>query len=327
MRRLATLSYLACLCLVLFGATLSGQRYVGYFDNAYASPQDAPTAILGQGRFANATMSVRPCHPEDWEAARLAGVKVILHWPDEFWVGDVTAPALEWGTPIDWNRPMWSGCTRLDGSPERAVDWYYTVLQHRDQIAAFLLCDECDGNYGGVRFPFWTHASLEAQARKMEWNIASLRGIFGVHGWYPDVWINYTPAWVYGLNSNLPGYRLPFGVNWVSFDAYTPLNSCWGTISCAQLWAGMKARMRPDQRLVLIPRAFSGAYLNWNPSDLDVAIGLFGYLDYMLRDSQVIGMFPFIEWTLPGSQALGAGSVPVIGGSVRVIGQVLTGRQ
>ena len=299
------------------------ERLSGYYDNAITSPMER-SHLADHRSYANVASNVRWWVESDWQIAEAAGLKVILPWPDEFFYGDPYFQGIDYNVALNWNRWMWYG-----NPGDTAVQWYYAVLRHRNQIAAFGLADERDCNYG-TQFPNWTYASCAAMARKLEANAATIKTILRFHGWDVPVWINYTSAFAAYFQSANPtsyGASIPQSVDWVSFDAYTPWERCYGSISCPQLIAGLERNMRPDQRIVLVPRAFSGPYLGYHPSDMQVALTLLQYYQYMQADPRVVAMLPFSEFTVPGVGWWGASSSEVIHGTVRWIGQQITGRR
>lgn len=309
------------IALSLTPAPVSAQPYFGSYDVPNQSPLDRPTSMAQHGHFANTTMNVRWWVESDWADARANGLGVIVQWPQEFWYGDTFAAGVDWTVALKWDRPMWTG---FPGST--AVDWYFAMLRHRDQIVAFMVADEWDCNYG-VSFRDWSATSCELMAKKIEANAGSIKTIFNFHGWNPPVWANYTAAWTDGLRRGVAGYRLPYWVDWFSFDAYAPWGNCFGNVTCPQLLAAIKSRLRADQRIVLLPRAFGGSYLGYSPDDYSVATTMYAYLAYAFGEPQVVAVIPFIEWSIPGSPITGWGSRPIIGETVKALGRMITNRQ
>ena len=169
---------IVALILLLAAPAGAQERYFGYYDHAISSPSER-SHLLEHRSYANVASNVRWWVESDWWIAEAAGLKVILPWPSEFFDGDQYFPGIDYDHALPWGRWMWYG-----NPGDTAVEWYYAVLRHRDQIVAFGLADERDCNYG-TTFPNWTYASCAAMARKLEANASTIKAIWsdGEYSW------------------------------------------------------------------------------------------------------------------------------------------------
>ena len=307
------------LCLILVASVSTAcQSLFGYYDSPIQNPLDRHAQMQEHARYANATMAVRWWREDDWAVAREAGLRVIVNWPHEFWL------AVDENRPLILDAAMWCRMPAEDDPGwcnQTSADWLNVILAHQDQIAAVSVVDEHDC---GAPFPAgWTVTNCQAAARKIEANIAAVR--FYLPG--IPTWVNYTSAFANWFQTSAPSrYGVSLAsADWVGFDSYTPWEACWGRVSCPTLIAGMERFMAAHQKIALIPRAFAGSYLNWNPPSTTVASVARQYLSYMQTHPRVVGMFPFIWWDLMGS-GTGAEKVPVIRTAYEQIGMAITGR-
>lgn len=299
-------------CVLLAGASVACRPEVyGYFDAPYSNPLDVPAQLHEHGSYANVTMTVRPEVEADWQAAEAAGLKVIVTWPLEFFL------TVDAGRPLLLSLPMWC---RPDWCNQTAADWLNVIRAHQEQVAGVFVADEYDC---GRPFPDWPAWACAAAAAKIEANLADVRA------YLPGLptWVNYTPAWTNWLQFADPSR---YGVSlasaeWVSFDAYTRWDACFGRLSCPQLLAGLKRFMRPEQRIVLLPRAFDGSFLGWSPAPSEVSVMAWQYYRYAQEDPAVVGIVPFI-WRSVSGVGTGAAFVPELRDTYTQIGMLVTGR-
>jgi hypothetical protein len=292
--------------------TAACQPLFGYYDNAIQNPLDRHAQMRAHATYANVTAAVRWWREDDWQLARDLDLKVIVAWPHEFWL------AVDENRPLLLSAAMWC---REGWCNQTNADWLNVIIAHRDQIAAIGVSDEYDC---GAAFPSgWTVTNCQLAAKKIEANLAAAR--FYLPG--IPTWTNYTAAFANWFQFSAPSrYGVSLSTaDWISIDSYTPFNACWGRVSCPQLMDGMARFMAPSQKFVLIPRAFSGSYLNWAPSDQTVASMAGEYHAYMQTHPRVVGMFPFIWWDVPGV-GIGAARAPIIRTAYEQIGMALTGR-
>ena len=299
--------------LLAWPGALFGQTLFGYWDHAYAHAQNEQH-IQATAPYTNVTHAVRWYVEADWQAAKAGGLGVVLMWPYDLWL------TIDVDRPIMWNTPVWGG---------DALAFAQAVLAHRDQVIAFNVIDEPGCGYDGVGVYAWTADNCRRQGAKVEANIATIRAVFP---WVKtmvidsSMWANWfvnddgTPR-----DPSRYGVTLP-SADWIGLDCYTPFEQCFGRYkSLPTLVAGLVARMTAAQRVVLVPRAFSGSYLNYAPSDARVAATAEQYATYARATPRVCCVFPFIWWDL-SSTLRGAQSSPTIRGAYEQIGFSLTGK-
>ena len=148
--------------------------------------------------------------------------------------------------------------------------------------------------------------------------------------------VNYTATWasLFTTTKDAPWRPDYYGIylssaDYVGFDCYTPFDRCArdgvGIYGVPTLIANLERVMTPEQRIVLIPRAFNAAFLNWAPSPETVAAMAWQYQQYMQGHPRVVGMMPFIWWDLMGPGS-GAMHTPAIRHAYEQIGMRVTGR-
>lgn len=298
----------------------------GWYDSPIGTPLNHIEQIQNQSHYASMTMTGRYWVELDWQVAKAAGIKVVTQLPHEFRI------VIDEGRPLILNTPMW--CRMPDISKndpgwcnKTAADWINLMLAHRDQIEVIEICDECDCNYGGHGINFWSSSSCDRMARKLEAIIADVRY------WLPGVktWVGYSAPWigyfVNPYNNQLPrepmnGVRLASS-DWIGFNCYRPWNDCFARASVPQMVNGIKAKMNASQSVVLIPRAFGGTYLNYNPAPEEVVVGLYQYLNYAKMESRIAAIMPFIPFNIHGP-GTGGIFIPQIHEAVKQIGRLLT---
>lgn len=304
-----------CLC----SLPVQAQSLFGYFDNPLGNTGDRLAQVKQTASHANLTMTPQYWQPAEWEAAQAAGQKVVLIVPDElFW-------QVETGGPVSSDLAMWC----RDGWCDRTLaDWVALVESHRDQVAAILIADEKDCN-DGVRFPNWTPDSCRRAADKI---LAIHTAVKSALPW-AKTWVNYTAAWPYYFRLAQTQNRHPsvYGVSlppadWISLDCYTPFASCFGSNSVSVLYGALKPWLQPHQRFVLLPRAFMGAYLGWNPTPAQIDTMAGQYYAFARSEPKVEAVIPFV-WRNVSGVGYGAGSVPEIANTYTGIGQAITGRR
>ena len=312
------------LLLLLLASTVSvacQARLAGYFDQAIGNTGDRAAQMAATANHANVTMSVQYWREADWQAARAAGQRVILIVPDElFW-------QVESGGLVSADLGMW--CRDEDWCHRTLADWVALVEAHHDQVEAILIADEKDCNDGGTRFPYWTVASCQRAAQKI---LALHSAVKAALPWV-KTWVNYTAAWAYyfrlaqqrGQHPSVYGVSLP-PADWISLDCYTPFARCFGSESVSALYGAWKPWMPSSQRFVLLPRAFSGSYLGWNPSTAELATMAGQYLAYAQAEPRVEVFLPFI-WRSVSGVGWGAMDVPAIASTYVGLGQQITGRR
>ena len=294
-------------------APARGQTLFGYWDHAYAHAGNEQH-IRDTAPYSNTTHAVRWYVEADWQEAARANLGVVLMWPYDLWLTiDVTRPIL-------WTTPVWGGS---------ALQFAQAVLAHRDQVVAFNVIDEPGCGYNGAGVYAWTFDNCKRQGAKVEANIATIRTVFP---WAKTMVID-SSMWANWFVNDDGSARDParYGVtlpsaDWIGLDCYTPFESCFGRYkSLPVLVAGLAARMTAAQRVVLVPRAFSGLYLDYAPSDAEVAATARQYATYARSNPRVCCVFPFIWWDL-SSTLRGAQSSPTIRTAYEQIGFSLTGK-
>lgn len=327
MQRAKWLIYVLAWSGLLLWATVASAapRAFWWFDNATGNTGDRTTQIAEVAAHSTHTMSVQYWEPADWVAVRQAGLKVVVTVPDEvFWaVRDTqpTAPALD--------LPLW--CRTATWCNRTLADWVALMHAHRDLVDVVLLADEldCNSDDGTVRFPHWTPTSCQRAAAKL----VVLHQ--AVKAWLPWVrtWTNYTSAWTYyyvvARDQQVPVSR--YGVSTspsdlVSFDCYQPFDRCFGRTSVSQLLAVWLPALRGDQALVLLPRAFLGSYLGWNPGVPELAATADRYWQEAQRQPRIAAVVPFVYRDVAGV-GLGARGVPDLLAVFAAQGTAVTGLQ
>lgn len=309
----------AVLCL---SHTVSGQAQLfGWFDNPQGNTGDRSGQIQQTARHANLTMSVQYWHAAEWEAAAAAGQRVVLMIPDELvWQVDTSLP-------VSADLAMW--CREACWCGKTWADWVALIDSHREQVAAILIADEKDCNDGGIRYPSWTPDSCRRAATKV---LALHEAVKAALPWV-KTWVNYTSAYafyyrlaqVYGRHPSVYGVSLP-PADWISMDCYTPYASCFGRDSVETMYGSLKPWLQSHQRFVLLPRAFSGSFLGWNPTHAELATMAGQYLAFAQRETRVEAVMPFIWRSVPGV-GWGARDVPDLAATYVSMGQQITGRR
>ena len=299
--------------LLVWPALVQGQTLFGYWDHAYAHAGNEQH-IRDTAPYSNVTHAVRWYVEADWQEAASANLGVVLMWPYDLWL------TIDTTRPILWNTPVWGG---------NALQFAQAVLAHRDQVVAVNVIDEPDCNYAGAGVYAWTVDNCRRQAAKIEANISAVRTVFP----WAKTMVIYSAMWANWFVNDDGSPRDPsrYGVtlasaDWVGLDCYTPFEQCFGRYkSLPTLIAGMQARMTASQRVALVPRAFSGDYLGFNPSDAQVASIAGQYATYARSNTRVCCVFPFIWWDLSPTLR-GAQSSPTIRSALEQIGFSLTGK-
>lgn len=281
-------------------------QYFGYWNTGGAQgPGFWETTNANRG-YVNVTMNL---DLHFLHLAQQTGQKAVISWP--FW-GYVDVDAA--GNLIDNSPPGWW------------EDFVASVEPYRGIVAAVSITDEPDCNYAGATFPSgWTPENCRRMRAKIEKNIEKLKSRF------PEIpaWVNYTSAYAAGVVSPGAGwgYELPYNADWVSFDCYTPFEHCWGNASVADLVVGLEQKLRPGQRIALIPQANQNNWAGSNPplSQNQIAAMADQYYQLALSHPSIVGIFPFIWWSLNDGKWLGAGDAPVVREKWRSIGQAIVG--
>ena len=294
---------LTCL-FVLLARLAAGQQFVWY-DNTIGNPGDRQEQMRLTAPHSSATMAPRYWHDGDWAEAKRLGQRVILLIPGEFYW------AVDENHPLDLDLPMW--CRMPSNWPlfehptnedpdgwcnKTARDWFAKIEAHRDQVEAIQVVDETDCNRkdGTNRFPNWTRASCEEAGRL----IAALHYAIKSRLPWVKTWANYTAAWayyfrlaaIYGRSPSYYGVALPH-TDIISMDCYTPFASCFGGAVKAR-YDDWKPYLLPGQKFALLPRAFLGNYLGWNPAASEVGVMAWQYYAYASEEPLVEMIVPFI---------------------------------
>jgi hypothetical protein len=305
MQRAAWLIYVLAWSGLLFWATVASAapRVFWWFDNPYDNPGPHATQIAEVAAHSTHTMSVRYWEPDDWRAARTAGLRVAVMLPGEiFWAVRDTAPSVpSLDLPMRCLGPVW--CQKT------LADWVTVMQAQRDLVDVVLIADEvdCNSDDGTIRFPNWTPASCQRAAAKLTVLHQTIKT------WLPWVqtWTNHTSAWVYyyvvARDQRVPVSR--YGVSTapsdlVSFDCYQPFDRCFGRTSVSQLAEVWLQALRPEQSIALLPRAFLGPYLGWNPAVPELATMADQYWQYAQQQPRVTAIVPFIYRGLGGARSV-----------------------
>lgn len=279
-------------------------NYFGYWD-AHSDPRPIGEELADQQDYANVTMRVKLFYnpgtgrfedPEGGLAlARAANLKVIVGYEHNLHAGTLF-PTINW-----WGN-----------DPQIFNAWVELLTPHVDNIAAIWVADEADC---GAPFPNgWTEENCALTRANLETVIARIKTAFPTL----PTWVNYTSAFAFGLGG--PAYDVPANADWISFDCYTTWDHCFGNSSVADLHARLRSKLRPHQRIAMVPPALRATL-----TDAQVAAVADQYLQLALSDPKVVGIFPFIWWTLPGSWT-GARDAPIIRAKYEEIGRAITGR-
>lgn len=296
----------------------------GWYDSAIENPLDRAQQMITHSTSANITGAVRPWVPADWERARSLGMKVTVTLPGQFYM------TIDEGRPLIPHMDMWCQMPG-EGDPgwcnKTAIDWINLINSHRDEIAYMRVGDE----YGcGVPYQQWlaNTTNCARAAAKIEAILAEIRR------WMPGIkthvnetsqFITFFTSWRGNWRLNYFGIRLS-SADYVGFDCYTPFSHCGrdgvGIYSVKTLIDNMKLVMRPHQKVILIPRAFTGLYLGWNPAPSEVSVMAWQYYSYALTEPLIEVIEPFIWWGQGG-----AAYNTELQTTYAAIGRLITGRQ
>lgn len=328
----------ALTCLFVLVARLAAGQQMIWYDNAIGNPGDRQAQMREVAPHASGTMSPRYWHEGDWAEAKRLGLKVVLGIPSEiYW-------AVDEAHPLDVEMPMWCRMPSnwplfehpTDEDPygwcnKKVKDWIALVEQHREQILAIGIVDETDCNTkdGRIRFPNWTRASCEEAGRL----IAALH--YAIKSRLPWIrtWANYTAAWAFyfrlaaisGRSPSYYGVALPH-TDIISMDAYTPFAFAFGSNSVKTLYDAWKLHLLPGQKFALIPRAFMGSYLNWNPTASELGVMAWQYYAFMREEPLVELMVPFLYRSIGEEGLTGAMYTPSVRFEWERIGLLITGK-
>lgn len=330
--KLRQLAFVAVLCLVVGGAhVVAASPWFGWYDNASGNFEDRAAQMAAHASHASITMSVQFERPEDWQAARAARLAVGLIIPHElFWAVSDADPRIpdpaavpmdcrgDWLADLSF-RPTWCHKT--------LADWLAVLRAHQADIAFVQVTDEIGCHLDdGSTYPltWWPESCRRAAAKRdtLHWAIKQ---------WLPWVrtYSNELAAYPYywrlaQQRGHAPGV---FGVSvpaadllWI--DCYTPYRMCCGPHSVANLLSAWTPFLAPHQRYVLIPRAFMGPYLGWNPAPSEIGVMAWQYYGLTQTDPRVEGVLAFL-WRSP----TGAQWSPALLADYVAIGQLLTGRR
>ncbi len=286
------------------GAKVTSLKYFGYWD-CTGCQYDIDNVIANQRDHVNTTsvMSVAeyPAGSKNgvfidyWESlskARKANQKIVIGWP--------------FFDDIDVDRTV---------AASRLIAWLNIIKPYEREIVAVNVADEPDCNHNAT-FLSWDEASCKRMRLKLEANISALKSILPS----TPAWVNYTSAFVYGIERNFEGYRLPMNVDWVSLDCYVPTHTCFAGTSLETLTRALERNLRSDQKIVLVPPAFQGQEIPGHYLTPQIIVGLAEeYYQLALRHPQVIAIFPFIWENSNGK--IGASNVPEIRAKYSEIGK------